>query len=401
MIGFNAIQKLALSRTPLLASSRTIRARWERGYLKDLYHRRLLIGADPLVSRSSQLNWDYASEIYAFSHRVGAVELSQETVKKALTNPSFFTRPDVEADATGAQPSREDSTSAEIGDNSEFVTIGNQRLMGLTSAYLRAHFPKTPEDFINAVASDLCSDELLSTLASYVGMNHLVRTGEFPPTASSLASVFRSLVGCLPKERSEQLVIDFLLPQLVDTDFADAFPLAEPFDVLTDLLKTQDGAKKVEPRIIRSSGVVSAEPLYIIGIYADEVLVGESAGESIAIACDLAAREGLLRRWDVTTDRVFLFGDRFDKNLFGQFSAPSYKLSDVCSPGTDLSMLSVLELAEQDKLNVVEMALQYKDEIRPVVGQPLRKRLRHKFSRGSIAKRSFRYMVKPRVYTIS
>uniref|UniRef100_A0A0K0CYT6 Probable methylcrotonoyl-CoA carboxylase beta chain, mitochondrial n=1 Tax=Angiostrongylus cantonensis TaxID=6313 RepID=A0A0K0CYT6_ANGCA len=37
-------------------SGRFIRARWERGYYKDLYHRRQLIGADPLMHRSSYPN---------------------------------------------------------------------------------------------------------------------------------------------------------------------------------------------------------------------------------------------------------------------------------------------------------------------------------------------------------
>ncbi|KAF8356891.1 hypothetical protein PRIPAC_91886 [Pristionchus pacificus] len=35
---------------------RFVRARWERTYLKDLYHRRIL-GADPVISRSAYPNW--------------------------------------------------------------------------------------------------------------------------------------------------------------------------------------------------------------------------------------------------------------------------------------------------------------------------------------------------------
>lgn len=36
---------------------RFIRARWERPYLKDLYHRRVLLGADPEIHRSAFPNW--------------------------------------------------------------------------------------------------------------------------------------------------------------------------------------------------------------------------------------------------------------------------------------------------------------------------------------------------------
>lgn len=59
-----------------------------------------------------------------------------------------------------------------------------------------------------------------------------------------------------------------------------------------------------------------------------------------------------------------------------------------------------MEELEQDPMDVAAVAQQYMEKIRPEVGLPLRRRLRHVFSRGSVAKRSFRYRVKPRVYTI-
>lgn len=42
---------------PLFAPGRHMRTVWKRAYLKDLYHRRQLIGADPLISRSAYPNW--------------------------------------------------------------------------------------------------------------------------------------------------------------------------------------------------------------------------------------------------------------------------------------------------------------------------------------------------------
>ncbi|WKY02648.1 hypothetical protein Q1695_016147 [Nippostrongylus brasiliensis] len=44
------------SRTTSMQACRFIRARWERGYYKDLYHRRQLLGADPVIHRSSYPN---------------------------------------------------------------------------------------------------------------------------------------------------------------------------------------------------------------------------------------------------------------------------------------------------------------------------------------------------------
>uniref|UniRef100_A0A915CGA6 Probable methylcrotonoyl-CoA carboxylase beta chain, mitochondrial n=2 Tax=Parascaris univalens TaxID=6257 RepID=A0A915CGA6_PARUN len=43
---------------------RFLRTRWERGYLKDLYHRRVLAGADPVLSRSAYPNWNYRRQLH-------------------------------------------------------------------------------------------------------------------------------------------------------------------------------------------------------------------------------------------------------------------------------------------------------------------------------------------------
>ncbi|GMT19043.1 hypothetical protein PFISCL1PPCAC_10340, partial [Pristionchus fissidentatus] len=45
---------------------RFVRARWERTYLKDLYHRRTLLGADPVISRSAYPNWVRSHHTSAF-----------------------------------------------------------------------------------------------------------------------------------------------------------------------------------------------------------------------------------------------------------------------------------------------------------------------------------------------
>lgn len=48
---------LKIERKKGIFSDRFIRARWERYYLKDMYHRRVLLGADPLLGRSAYPNW--------------------------------------------------------------------------------------------------------------------------------------------------------------------------------------------------------------------------------------------------------------------------------------------------------------------------------------------------------
>lgn len=65
----------------------------------------------------------------------------------------------------------------------------------------------------------------------------------------------------------------------------------------------------------------------------------------------------------------------------------------------DLSLLTWEELTSEP-LDKIAIAQHYNNKIFPEVGIALRRRARHKFSRGSLAKRSHRYLVEPRPHNI-
>ncbi|KAJ1359803.1 39S ribosomal protein L44, mitochondrial [Parelaphostrongylus tenuis] len=378
-----------------LQACRFVRARWERGFYKDLYHRRQLIGADPLMHRSSYPNWNYDAEVYAFSHRINASDVPPETLVNALTTESYFERADIAEGACDAALSHTDVAS---NSNAKLIEKGRGELLRIVVSYLRCQLPLAPEEFIQAVAKELCSEQQLSNIAKHLGIDVLMRTGEHPPSSSSIANAFCALLAALGEKHAKTLVIDIVIPQIIDIDFADVYPLRQPLAVLTDLLVGQ-GAKEIEPRILRSAGTISAQPVYVVGIYKDKSeLVGQSAGETLEVAVDMAAREGLLRLWKVTIDRIFSFGQNAADASFEKFLTENYYLKDRCKPSTDTSVLSVLE---NEPLNIVEVAMRFRKRVESVVGHSYTKRLRHKFSRGSLAKRSFRYLVKPKVYTVS
>lgn len=75
-------------------------------------------------------------------------------------------------------------------------------------------------------------------------MNALVRTAEHPPSQHTLAECLCSLLAVLNEKNAFALIIDLVVPQLIDIDFVDVFPLNDPLAVLTDLLK-KDGAQEV------------------------------------------------------------------------------------------------------------------------------------------------------------
>lgn len=70
---------------------------------------------------------DYDSEIFAFSHRVGATDTFPTTIIQALTEPSFYTRSDIKEGTIESQPSKQSVTEQE-GDNSELINKGMLKL---------------------------------------------------------------------------------------------------------------------------------------------------------------------------------------------------------------------------------------------------------------------------------
>ncbi|VDM59638.1 unnamed protein product [Angiostrongylus costaricensis] len=377
---------------PYFASARL----WDDGVIDPRDTRRVLgLSLQATLQRPIPETKNYDAEVYAFGHRIGASEVPPETLVNALTTESYFKRADI---AEGACDATLTPTEEAYDGNTKLVKKGRDELLRIVLSYLRCHLPLAPEEFIQAVAEELCSEKQLSNIAKHLGIDVIMRTGEHPPSPSSIANTFCALLAALGEKHTKALAIDIVIPQIIDIDFADVYPLRQPLAVLTDLLVGQ-GAKEIEPRILRSAGTVSAQPVYVVGIYKDKSeLVGQSAGETLEVAVDMAAREGLLRLWEVTVDRVFSFGQNAADIPFDTFSMENYYLKDRCKPSTDTSILSVVE---NEPLNIVEVAMRYRNRVEAVVGYSYTKRLRHKFSRGSLAKRSFRYLVKPKVYTVS
>ncbi|KJH42046.1 RNase3 domain protein [Dictyocaulus viviparus] len=393
---------------PYFASSRL----WDDGVI-DPRDTRIVLGLtlQATLQRSISQTKNYESELYAFGHRVGAFGIHPQELVNALTSESFSKRNDVES--VGAVNS--DRSSDLCDSNEKLAEKGSAILSQVLLSYLRCHFPLAPEEFVQAVAMDLSSEKQLSCIAKHLGIDVIMRSTEHPPSSASIATAFRALLAAIGAEQAKALIIDIVIPQIIDIDFVDVYPLRQPLAILTDLFVGQ-GAKEIagrfrvsglviviflqiEPRILRSAGVASAQPVYVVGIYKDKSeLIGQSAGETVEIAVDMAAREGLLRLWEISTDRVFLFGHRAMVLPLENFSVENYFLKDQVSPSTDTSVVSV---DGNEPLNIVEVAMRYRNIVKQVVGYSYTKRLRHKFSRGSIAKRSFRYLVKPKVYTVS
>ncbi|VDM96537.1 unnamed protein product [Onchocerca ochengi] len=233
----------------------------------------MLAGADPVLSRSAYPNWNYDSEIYAFGHRIGAPETDKDVLIQALTDSSFYQRADIAEESANAQPSKQESYGMKEH-NRQLIQHGSELLWNSTCAYLRYGLLHAPEELITNLALKLIADEQIATLATYLGINNLIRTAEFPPSNASLCNAFKALIAALPYQRAVALIRDVIMAQLVDLDIEEVFPLAEPFEVLRRFMSSNSNVE-VEPRLLRSAGEISAEPIFIAGIYADKKLIGQ------------------------------------------------------------------------------------------------------------------------------
>jgi dsRNA-specific ribonuclease len=396
MIGaLNRVRVLNNASTSFTCSSRGLRKRWQRDFLKDLYHRRIIAGGEPLTHRAFLPNWNYGSELFAFRHRLHGEDKENEHFIKALTNPTFFTRKDIADDASYAQPSLEKEIESRE-DNVQLAEEGDQLLHSIVSGYFSLQFPNAPSEFIEAITNSLINDDILAEAATSLGMQHLVRTGEFPPYSSTLARSFKACLVILSPERRQQTILETIISKAISIPLEDVLPFKNALGIVTDYAKKYLKAENVEPRLMHKSGINSAIPLYYIGIFADQKLIGKCAGESLSTAVDLASQASLLRLWGASPETLML-NYSFNQQDLSKV-AKNHSLFDVVNESADLSCYSDEEL-NYDSLDIVNIANNYQS-IEKELGRPRVKHLRHKFSRGSIVRRSFRYLVKPRVYTI-
>ncbi|PAV89061.1 hypothetical protein WR25_08919 [Diploscapter pachys] len=134
-----------------------------------------------------------------------------------------------------------------------------------------------------------------------VGVNKLLKNYENPLRNETIADSLYLLAATLSSERRTSFLIDYIVAQIVDIDFTEIFPLKDPYAVLVDLHK-MNGAKSLEPRLLRYSQN-SGNPIYVMAIYKDQYeLVGQNVGNRLDIAFELAARDGLLKMWGITSD---------------------------------------------------------------------------------------------------
>ncbi|XP_067650347.1 large ribosomal subunit protein mL44-like [Haliotis asinina] len=276
--------------------------RWVPSVDNILYNQRLAAGPEKERHRSEWINWNYDAEIYAFGKRLGE-EFEESTLRRSLTHRSYIEKEEQRRQELGI-----DLDAAPLGltDNQELAAIGSESMSLYIKAYLRHVYPRLFEEGISAIHDHLMSTEVLSKIASHIGLTDIILCQEFPVGAETLTETLQAVIGALQqdqgRDKAHLFVRDFVLPQLIETDIAELWTISNPMGLLEDML-LREGRPTPEPRLQWSSASQTVMSLYYVGIYSDGRLLGQSPGETLAIAEEMAARDALKNQMGLADSR--------------------------------------------------------------------------------------------------
>lgn len=268
----------------------------------------------PERRRSEFQDWNYRSEIFAFSRRLQE-NLGEDLLRQVFTHQSYL-------DNLQRNQMKYDLPSLKIESNTKLISRGIELLSATIKPYLRHLFRHMPEDGIVSIDGYLQSDTVLADVAKWIGCKEIVLSAEWPPSESTMADTVRALIGGIEAdlgiERVRRFVVDMLISYLNDKDiFDDIWHIPNPRDTLNLILKNSQ-LPSYEPRIIFQTGLKTLEPCHLIGLYVNQKFLGSSAGETLSIAEDCAALDTLQRLFDLKESREpFIYGEEAEKIDYG------------------------------------------------------------------------------------
>ncbi|XP_060864856.1 large ribosomal subunit protein mL44 [Metopolophium dirhodum] len=278
--------------------------RWLAPTLRELKRRKDIQGPEKPVHRKTFLEWNYDTEIYAFSKRLGE-EFNNDLLQQALTERSYIIREEERQKNVGIE-----QPTLNLSDNKDLVSKGSDFIDDIVKRYLRTVLPRLPEEGIIGIHKYLTSIETLSHVSFHIGTSDLILCAEFPVEKPTLSNVLKSIIAALIESsgdsRAALFVRDFIITQIADKDLHQFWEPEEPIKLLSEIL-ARDGIQSPEPRLIGCSGKNTILACFRVGLYTPDTkhMIGLGFGETIDIAHEMAARDSL-RQLFGTSDNILL-----------------------------------------------------------------------------------------------
>ncbi|CAH1267977.1 MRPL44 [Branchiostoma lanceolatum] len=270
--------------------------RWVRPYLQTLLNRinreNELLGPLPPQPRSSKINWNYDSELFAFGPRLGE-KLNLSTLRAAFTDRSYVEQEEERRRDLGLP---QEDVKLDMQDNTQLAEQGWEVTTNYIHRFLKAEFPLLPDEGVKAIHDYVTQENMLVWIAKHLGVKDLIRCESFPVPPSVTKQVFLAIIGAVNHDqgmqRAEMFVHDFVVAQLVGKDVNAMWDVPNPMGMLAEILQ-KEGRGEPEPRIINQSGVNTVTPVFCVGVYSDKELLGEASGDTMPLAVEEAARVAL------------------------------------------------------------------------------------------------------------
>lgn len=264
----------------------------------------------PESRRDEYQDWNYRSEIYAFSRRLQE-NLGEDTLRQIFSHPCYV-RNLRQREATLDLP------TSQITSNESLVTRGAEIINLTVKPYLRFVFDQVPEDGIVAITNYLQSETVISDIAGWIGCKDIVLTAEWPPKPSIMSDTVLALLAGIEKdlgfERVRRFVIDMIVSYINDKDILDeVWIIPNPKESLNHIL-LNSSLPAYEPRIMFQTGIRTLDSCYVVGLYSNQKFLGSSPGETLAIAEECAALDTMQRLFGLRDCRSpFIYGEQSEK----------------------------------------------------------------------------------------
>jgi len=250
--------------------------------------------------RSSFLEWNHESELYAFNARLSE-KFDSDLLLQAFTFRSYIVQEEEKQKAVGIE-----KPELDIQDNTAMVDDGQRLTEKIIKAYLCQALPCVPEECIYALLDYLMSQEVVAKASKHIGTEDLILCADHPVPQETVACTFFALVSALSRSPDVDIVHvanfvrDFLIASLSGTDLNEIWCPDNAEDILNDILH-RENREVAEPRLIGQAGVSSMLAAYHVAFYSNKEFLGKGFGETVDEARHAAAMDVL--------NRMFGLGD--------------------------------------------------------------------------------------------
>ncbi|KAI8927675.1 ribonuclease III domain-containing protein [Entophlyctis helioformis] len=251
------------------------------------------------------------AQLAAFTARTGITFEDQSIYWDALTHKSFKTH-------------RNENSAG------RYHALGGRVLDLYVGEYVLAKFPDMPAEAAESIMRAYTAPKVLSNVGQNFGVQLLMRWkkpsevgGEGEGEAAVRAWVTQSLVGALYQHKgpaaARSFIHTYFLSRAVDIEaHLDLFvKMRRPRQLLTFLMKRL-GKPSPIARLIKETGRLSSNAVFIVGMYSGIEKIGEGYGSSLKMAETRAVKDALIKKYAKEVKEITLpseFDDASEANV--------------------------------------------------------------------------------------